>query len=281
MEMDKKHILAVGGGLLVAAIAILFFRGEDVLYFLLSLSFVIGALPFVVTTILENKEEQENNQMFLEFSRDLVENVKAGTPISQAIINVKDKEYGTLSPHIKKLANQISIGISIQKALRIFSRDVNSRVVKRAVDLIGEAEKAGGDIEDILESVAESVNETEKLKKERESAVHSLVVQGYIVFIIFVGIMLIMQFQIIPMATDVGGMAGGVEEDTGLSFGGGGDVSEQEMTRPLLFLLIAQGLFAGLVIGKLSGGKLKAGIKHSFALVTISLLIYFGANSFF
>jgi hypothetical protein len=36
----------------------------------------------------------------------------------------------------------------------------------------------------------------------------------------------------------------------------------------------------GLVVGKLAEGKLKAGLKHSFILITIALLISTGARVF-
>jgi hypothetical protein len=37
-----------------------------------------------------------------------------------------------------------------------------------------------------------------------------------------------------------------------------------------LYLLVAQGFFAGLVIGKLGEGSIKAGVKHSFILMIAS-----------
>ena len=58
--------------------------------------------------------------MFLEFSRDLVEGVKTGTPISKSVINIRNKNYGSLNPYIDKLANQISLGIPIKDALDNF-----------------------------------------------------------------------------------------------------------------------------------------------------------------
>ena len=40
-----------------------------------------------------------------------------------------------------------------------------------------------------------------------------------------------------------------------------------------LSLIVVQGIFAGLLIGKFSEGSIKYGLKHSFALVIIALLI--------
>jgi len=216
--------------------------------------------------------------MFLEFSRNLAESVKAGTSISKSIVNVKSKYYGSLTPHIQKLANQISIGIPVKYALNTFADDVNSKTVKRAITLISEADKAGGKIERILDSVANSVAEIEKLKKERMAAIYGLVVQGYIIFLIFIVIMLVLEFKILPMTSEFGELG----TDSAL-FGTGIGTSSfnvEELSKPFLYLLLVQGLFAGLVIGKLAEGSIKSGIKHSFIMMVLVLLITTGARIF-
>lgn len=263
-------ILAVDIGLLFLKA-----RNMNLFYFIAGLALVIGALPFIFSLMMESRTEKENNEMFLEFSRNLVESVKAGTPISKAIINLRDKYFGSLTPNIQKLANQISLGIPVKNAFEVFARDVDSRAVRRAVTLISEAEKAGGQIEGILDSVAKSVGETEKLKKERQAAIYGVVVQGHIIFFIFIAIMLIMQFKIIPMTSDLGG--GNMEGVPGFNISSG----SENVSMPMLVLLIVQGLFTGLVIGKLAEGKFKSGIKHSFIMIAVALLIYTGAKTIF
>jgi flagellar protein FlaJ len=221
--------------------------------------------------------------MFLEFTRNLAESVNTGTPVSKSIINMKNRNYGALTPNVIKLANQIELGIPLNTALRNFARDVDNVVISRAVALISEAEKAGGQIDYILESVAKSISEVEKLKKERKAAIYNLVVQGYIIFFIFIGIMLIMKFKILPITSEIGSI-GNIGSDLGstgeLGVSAGAGFSVKELSEPFLYLLLAQGFFAGLTIGKLAEGSIKKGIKHSFVLMAISFLITTGADVF-
>jgi len=283
MEIKRQHIIGIIAAVLIVLVDLIFLRAEKIFYFVLGIASVVGVFPFIFSLITESQREVENNEMFLEFSRDLVENVKAGTPISKSIINVRTKYYGSLTPHIQKLGNQIALGIPVKEAFRIFAKDVNSTMVRRAVTLISEAEKAGGNIEDVLDSVARSVSEIEKLKKERQATISGLVVQGYIIFLVFIAIMLIMQFKLLPLVAELPAQAegggGGSDLGGGFSMGGGFDVSS--FTMPLLYMLVVQGAFTGLVIGKLAEGKVKAGIKHSFILAVISILSYTGTKAFF
>lgn len=279
MKLTKVHWIGIIAALVIVGLDVGFFMGERMFPFLLAIGLIVILLPFLIGLIVESKHEQEKNERFLEFTRNLAESVKTGTPIGKSILNMSTKDFGTLSPHIKKLANQIALGIPISRAFQTFAQDVDSIVIKRAINLIREAENAGGEIDYILDSTAESIYEIEKLKRERKAAVSTLVVQGYIIFLIFVGIMLIMQFKILPLTAGAQGIASGQTlEGTGL--GGGTAVDPATLARPFLYLLLVQGFFTGLTIGKLSEGSLRAGLKHSLIMTLAAFLITSGANAF-
>ncbi len=279
MKIQKAHWIGIIFFLVILITDLIFFLGEDMFLFLLGIGLAILLLPFLLTIIVEGNREKEKNEMFLEFSRNLAESVKTGTPISTSIINMKDKNLGSLTPHVNKLANQISLGIPLSKALGTFAIEVKSNTIRRAIGSIRDAEAAGGEIDSILDSVAKSIYQIEKLKKERRSAIYSLVVQGYIIFLIFVGIMLIMEFKILPLTSGIGTLEG-VSSFGGLGGSAGSAASADELAKPFLYLLLVQGIFAGFTIGKLSEGSIKAGIKHSFILSILAFLISTGAKLF-
>ena len=175
MKLEKTHWIGIGIGIAMAIASIWIFNGSRLLYFLLIISLIISILPFMLGLILSQGLKKKKEEKFLEFSRDLVENVRSGTPISKSIINLKNRDYKTLNPHIQKLANQLMLGIILTQALRTFAKDIDSKTITRAVGLISEAERAGGKIESILESVSKSINQIENLKKERKAAVSNLI----------------------------------------------------------------------------------------------------------
>ncbi|MEN9625804.1 MAG: hypothetical protein RL557_132 [archaeon] len=284
-ELNKSEIIGILLALVTIILDFIFLRGTDLLYFILGIAFIIAGFPFFIFFILETNTVREKDEMFLEFSRNLVENVKAGTPISKSVINLKNKNYGALNPHVQKLANQVSLGIPIKIAFETFARDVDSNTISRAINILSESEKAGGEIEDVLESVVNSVAQIDKLKKDRRNAMYGLVVQGYIIFFIFIIIMVVMEFKVLPIATGIntgvapsgGGLPGGVPGIGGFS---GKTSTPEELSRPFLWLLIIQGFFTGLIIGKLSEGNIKAGFKHFFILTVLAVLINTGLKVF-
>jgi len=277
MELKQVHWIGIFAGVIIIGLSFLFW-GSRFFFFILWFGILVGVAPFVFTIIQQTRVSGEKEEMFLEFTRNLVESVKTGTPISKSIINMKKKSFGVLSKHVEKLANQIALGIPLRAALQTFARDINNNTVTRTITLIGQAERAGGNIGEILEAVAKAVAMSDKLKKERKAVISTLTVQGYIIFFVFIIIVLVMQFYIIPMISGI--VSTGSLGIGGVS-GGGTEIATEEVSRAFLYLLLIQGLFSGLTIGKLSEGDIKAGIKHSFALIVLSFLISAAASIFF
>lgn len=225
--------------------------------------FIIPWLDF----INETKRQKEIELSFLEFSRNLVESVKSGITIPRAVLYISNKEYGSLTPYVKKLSAQIELGIPVRRALQTFADDTKNSVIKRSISIMNEAERSGGDIRDVLDSIVGSVLNVKKLKEERRTSVYSQVVQGYLVFFIFIAIMLLLQLWLFPKLTGISGNL-----DTGIS-GANLQASSVNIDRIFFSLIMIQGFFAGIMIGKFSEGTLKQGLIHSFILITIAALI--------
>lgn len=283
MEIRKIHWIGIGMALIIITISLLLLNTRF-FFFIFGIGILVAATPFVISIVRETRVAAEKEEMFLEFARNLVESVKTGTPISKSIIHVKGKYYGVLSENIKKLANQISVGLPLSIALQTFANDVKNKTISRSLTLIGQAERSGGEIGGILESVAEAVSTTDKLKKERKASISTLVVQGYIIFVVFIIIILVLQFQIIPLLGGLASPEGGGSLSGVVGFiggGGGAPISQVELSNAFLYLLLIQGFFSGLTIGKLSEGTVKSGVRHSFILMVMAFLVSAGANAFF
>ena len=280
LKLKKPQLIGLIVGAVIILLSLIFLKNTDLFYLIFGIALFIAGFPFFLLLILESNSTKEKEEMFLEFCRSLVESAKTGTPINKSILNIKTKNFGILNPYIEKLSNQISLGIPVKIAFETFARDLNIKNITQAVMIISESEKAGGKIEDILEAVSKSVSQMSVLKKERKATIYTLVVQGYIIFLVFILIMLIMQFKILPITANLGDTMASGSSGGGISGNFGGlmnfssqKLSPEELTKPFLWLLVVQGVFTGLIIGKLSEGKIRYGFKHSFILTIIALVI--------
>jgi len=279
MKMTKRHWIGIAVGAAVLLADIIFLMGDKRFFFLIGIAALIAIAPFVATVMLERGRANEKEEMFLEFARSLVGSVKAGTPISRSIIQLRNKNYGSLTPHIEKLANQIALGIPFRQALGIFGYDINNTVISKSIALIIEAEESGGQIDLILESTAKSISEIEDVKKEQRTAMYNFIIEGYIIFFIFLVIMLLVQIKFLPEMMGTIQQAG-VSGGGGLGFGIGAStqIATATLNNVFLVLILVQGFFAGLVVGKLAEGKISAGLKHSLIIISLAYLITTGVR---
>src|SRR3989344_2862126 len=228
IKFHNKYFIGMGIAVVLLAIDLIVFYGSRLFIPLIIVALSLGWAQFWIDFFSEIKRQKEIEVKFLEFIRGLVGTVKSGIPVPNAILHVANEDYGSLSPYVRKLANQIEWGIPIHHALVNFSNDTDNSVIKRSVSIVIEADKAGGDISDVLESVSQSVFNIKRLKEERKASTHSQVVQGYIIFFIFIGIMLVLQLWLTPMlTTSLGGDGANLGGSLGsIGFMGGGGTGE-------------------------------------------------------
>lgn len=269
MIFKKKYLIGAAGCAFIIVFNILYFLNTRWFNLLIVVSLIALTLQFWFDILKENKRQKEVEEKFMEFVNALVGSIKSGIPVPQAIVQVSDKDYGELTPYVKKLANQAEWGIPVSQALLTFANDTKNSVIKRAISIVIETEQSGGEIEDTLTAVAASILDIKKLKAERKASVHSQVVQGYIVFYVFISVMLILQLKLIPQLTTITGDMG-----AGILKGAIGEGGKKANLDQIFFILVMiQGFFAGLLIGKFSEGTLKDGLIHSLILISSAALI--------
>lgn len=258
-NMNSEELLVVGVslaiGLALFVVNYLYIKtvAEGLIVTLVNiLAVTVIAIPTGLIQYAKSQEMKDLEERFPDFARAVVEGIHGGMTLPLAIKYASRSSYGSLDGPIHRMIAKISWGVTFEEAMTDLARETNSKVIARAVSTIIEAHKSGGDIAAVMESVSQSTVAIEKIKRERQSKVSTQMVQGYIIYFIFIGIMIGLQQFLIPA----------------LSFGSfsGESVSGLTDTSVFLHLAVLQGLFAGLAIGKLAEGRISSGIKHSLIL---------------
>jgi len=295
IELKKKNYFSIGLGILIFIFDLLRFRDQFIFWPIIILAITVGWSTFWMDFFIENKRQKELEKHFPEFVRNLVGAIKSGMPISRAIIHVSTNDYGALSANVTKLANQLEWSIPFHKTLNNFADNTNNIIIKRAISTVIEAERSGGNMEDVLESITNSLIEIKKIKLQRQASIHSQIIQSYVIFFVFLGIMILIQNVLVPYISDfsesnagsvTGESALGVEQKVTLDFSSPNHLMSSvsqwftSFHGILLMLALFQGFFAGLVMGKLAEGDLKSGLKHSMILVTVAFFVITLAQGF-
>lgn len=252
----RATALAIGIGLFVLYFNLVLFQNVPQIFGAINLfaAMLAFGLPLFIRyrehALAKNLETHFPNLM-----RDITNNINVGMALPKAIKTASDNDYGKLSPYVKRLAAKIDWGIPFEQALDEFALETGSPIIKRSVKGIIEAHRSGGTVGTVLHAMTVSVRELETIKKERATSVYSQMVTGYFIYFLFLGIMLALSKFLIPTLTF---QTGANAQDIGRLY--------NEMFRALI---VIQGLFAGLGIGKMAEGTIVAGFRHSFVLVVI------------
>ncbi len=272
-EYMIEIISVVIGAAIIAANVLLFpsVIPEDIFAIIQPIMNMIGALIAIVPPVLiiyerykENKDMEAN---FTVFISDFTEAIDSGMTLPMALKYCGNRDYGILTKHIKNITSQVDWGVPFREALRLFSKNIKSLPIKRAITTIIETYKVGGKISDTLKAVGESLLEINKIKAERSVSVQSQILTSYLIFFVFIFILVILQSFLIPALTPKGDVTGIA------SLSGTG---APEMFPPEIFInfILVQGFFAGLATGKMAEGSVIAGMKHSIVLIVIGYSIF-------
>lgn len=253
------------------------------------LSVFIIFVPIVLFRYERSKTLKEYEEKFPAFLRDVVESIRSGMPLHQAIIISSRLDYGRLSKEVKKMSNQISWGMPVDKVIDQFTeRTKKSKRLFMALKTLRESYRTGGDVESTLESVAENLSILDDAGKERSSLLNQYVILMYAITFIFLGILVAINKLMIPIfqvGTGPGGVALGIvspcQANPNLicsvyalpsvyifAFKDPGSIGAY-YTSIFFFMSIIVAVASGLVAGQISENSLTAGVKHSVIMTGV------------
>jgi flagellar protein FlaJ len=207
------------------------------------------------------------------FFRDVAGMNESGMTLPNAIHTVSDGDYGTLTPYIKKLDNEISWNIPFVSAIYRFGESLGTPLAKRSVDLIAKASQAGGDVSEVLRAAANDSYEFVNLATERRNNMMIYIVIVLVSFLVFLFVIAIMTSTFLDTMADAGAAVASSGTDmSGLSFGGSIDMDFYR--RLFSHAAMIQAFFSGLVAGQMGEGRAIAGLKYSLIMLMIAWISF-------
>ncbi|MFC2174391.1 type II secretion system F family protein [archaeon] len=229
--------------------------------------FFIMSVPFSFYIYVEHSRLASIEEHFPDFLRDIAEFKRSGVTLAKAIQNASSNDYGNLSPEVKKIALELSWGVSFEEAMQLLLGRVESPMIDRAISIITAAQSAGGEVTTILETVSADLRKLKELEAERKSKLSVYTMTIYAIYLLLLFIIIVLTESLVPAIPKM--------QAAGEFLGGSvGSISEFEFRELLFQVTVLEALFAGLISGQMGEGKVTAGIKHSIILVIITLLAF-------
>ena len=108
------------------------------------------------------------------------------------------------------MPDQLSWGVAFSDVIGMFAERVGTPIVKRAISLISEANRAGGKISDILVTAANDSREIKFLEAERKRTISSYISVIWTSYMVFLGVIVVLGKVFIPnIANSNSGDSGG------------------------------------------------------------------------
>lgn len=229
------------------------------------LSVLICIIPLAILDLKEQIRVTNLENALPNFFRDLAGMNDSGMTLPTAVHLVAGAEYGTLTPHIRKLDNEMSWGVNFVEALFRFGEGLGTRLADRSVDLIAKASRAGGDVSEVLRAAAKDTFEVVNLQTERANNMLIYVIIVLVAFAVFLFVIAILVSSFLTtMAT-----AGASASATGAK-GFGGIIDIFVYKRLFSHAAMLQGFFSGMVAGQMGEGRFIAGLKYSAIMLIIA-----------
>jgi flagellar protein FlaJ len=218
------------------------------------------------------REKIDNNLPNL--LREISDAQKVGLPLPRAVIEASKRQYGPLTDELKLMASKISWGIPFSQGLREMQQNISTPLFDRTSVLILEAEKAGGQTDEIFDSAYVHVSELLGLKRERLASMSPykwIIIVAFIVFALVIVILLNSFFAQLAVQNAQIAASG----DPSLESGLGGLNLHVALLQLLFFhLLLIEGFFAGLIASKMSTGHYTQGLTSSMMLLVMAWFIF-------
>jgi len=260
-EKKLTWIISIILGILIIAIAFLVGFNSMIFDELVLLAIAATFFPPSVVNYLDYRWKKSIDEHLPDLFRTIVQAEQTGMTLYQALEEAANRDYGPLTKELRKIVAQISWGMTLEEALRSFSKRVNTVLVQRTVPLIIEANRSGGKIEKVFKPLGDFVQTTLLLEKERKTRTRPYIAIIYVAFYVFLFTMVLL-FKTFFVNIE------------GMPVLGSAIMGEEETKRVFFHIGIIQALFGGLIAGKMGEGTISAGLKHSLVMLLSVYLVF-------
>ncbi len=279
-------LLLFGISLSVIAFFIIFLVTGSLHHSVLSLVLVFLAFygnPFIYLSLVSNRRSAEVNTILPDALQLMAANIRAGMTTERAIWLSARPEFGPLEDEIHRISSKVMGGEPLTKALDNISKNINSNLLDRAVKLMNEGIRSGGEMATLLDETATDIRTAQNMREKVKANV--TMYSMFIVFASVLGAPLLFALSVYFIEVTSSLWVEEMVATEGFGDMGSGMMSmEGPQIDPSTLKLFSIGaisittFFGGMIIGLIQKGKSINGLKYSPLMMAAGLTVFFIAN---
>ncbi len=223
---------------------------------------IIAILPYSIDITLQKRATRKKEELYTEFLFKLSELMRGGLDPIKAVKELSKTDLGVLTPHIRIASTSMTFGKSFEESMKAMAQSLHSNLITRYTQLVVQASYSGGSVADLILKASEDMRSIISIEREKEGNLHQYVMIFYFAQAIIVFIVYILTTSLLPFVTQLGAT----------QMFGKSDIGDIDFARGFFHMIILNSIFGGLIIGKISEGEARYGLKHVVVLVAVGYI---------
>lgn len=243
--------------------------------------FVWGVLVMLIILLVERRTSSIEDVLPDVLSM-IAQNMIAGMTPYNALWVAARPEFGPLASEIQNVARDTLAGMPLEDALIAMTSRTKSEKLERAVRLMIQGMRSGGDLPTVLQEIANDIRNEQNLFKRMRAETTAQAM--FIIFAIVIGAPLLFAASL-QFVTVFSGIYKKVEAGGLTQYAQTGMLTLQPIAigRDFFYwyaiaVLILSSFFGALLVGLIRSGKLSTGIKLIPLLIALSVIIFLALN---
>jgi len=219
---------------------------------------IVAIVPYALDITLEKRRIRRKEELYTEFLFKLSELMRGGLDPIKSVVELSKTDLGILTPHVRLAATAMSYGKSFEEAMKAMTATLKSELITRYTLLVVQASYSGGSTSDLILKASEDMRSIIGIEREKEGNLSQYTFIFYFAQGIVFFIALTLTTSLLPFLQDLG---------TTSFLGKGNQLEDLDFTVGFFHLIMVNAFFGGLIIGKISEGEARFGLKHSAILM--------------
>jgi len=259
-------------GICYTAVFILNYMGYITLSFyhyfdLLFLSLLILTGPYAFYTTSQAKKKLEVQEHLPDFLISISNSLASGMNIFDTIKMLSKRNYAKLTDEIKKMNAELSWRLPIKQVFNQFADRMKNPLITRSVLSINRGLEMGGNTSSLFKAAAREIQQVNQVRQQRYSNMSIYAVVILMCFFVFLLIMFILNTTLFNYFFEIQMQQGG---EQGLIK----QIEPLYLHYGLYSFVFVQAIGSGILAGYLMNGDISGGMRLSFILGVISIIVF-------